>query len=205
MIEPQVVRAVARTRERANARTSVERQQALAGYLFIAPAMVIFFVFTLLPVACAAYLSFTNYDVFTRMDWIGLANYQDVFDDEFFRRALINTIEYTAGTIPLSMALGLALALLLNQKLRGLGVYRTIYYVPVVTSMVAVAMIWIQLFDPLYGVISNALESIGIKGINWLGDPNLAMPSIIAVSVWKVIGWNMLIYLAGLQGIPEYL
>jgi ABC-type sugar transport system permease subunit len=71
--------------------------------------------------------------------------------------------------------------------------------------MVAVAMIWIQLFDPLYGVISNALESVGIRGINWLGDPNLAMPSIIAVSVWKVIGWNMLIYLAGLQGIPDYL
>jgi ABC-type sugar transport system permease subunit len=103
------------------------------------------------------------------------------------------------------MAIGLGLALLLNQKLRGLGLYRTIYYVPVVTSMVAVAMIWLQLFDPLYGVVSNAVEVIGLKGIDWLGDPRLAMPSIIAVSVWKVIGWNMLIYLAGLQGIPDYL
>jgi multiple sugar transport system permease protein len=177
----------------------------MAGYLFIAPAMLIFFVFTLLPVAYALYLSFTNYDVFTRLDWIGAANYQDVFDDEFFWRALFNTTTYTAWTIPLSMGTGLGLALLLNQKLRGLGVYRTIYYVPVVTSMVAVAMIWIQLFDPLYGVISNALEGVGIKGIDWLGDPNLAMPSVIVVSVWKVIGWNMLIYLAGLQGIPEYL
>jgi multiple sugar transport system permease protein len=181
------------------------RQQAWAGYLFIAPAMVIFFVFTLLPVAIALYLSFTNYDVFTKMDWIGTANYQDVFDDEFFWRALWNTTTYTAWTIPLSMAIGLGLALLLNQKLRGLGAYRTIYYIPVVTSMVAVAMIWIQLFDPLYGVLSNGLEAVGIKGIDWLGDPNLAMPSIIAVSVWKVIGWNMLIYLAGLQGIPAYL
>jgi multiple sugar transport system permease protein len=181
------------------------RRQALAGYLFIAPAMVIFFVFTLLPVAIALYLSFTNYDVFTRLDWIGAANYQDVLDDEFFWRALVNTTTYTAWTIPLSMGIGLGLALLLNQKLRGLGLYRTIYYVPVVTSMVAVAMIWIQLFDPVYGVLSNALESIGITGIDWLGDPNLAMPSVIAVSVWKVIGWNMLIYLAGLQGIPEHL
>jgi ABC-type sugar transport system permease subunit len=103
------------------------------------------------------------------------------------------------------MGIGLGLALLLNQKLRGLGFYRTVYYIPVVTSMVAVAMIWIQLFDPLYGVISTSLEAIGLKGVDWLGDPNLAMPSIIAVSVWKVIGWNMLIYLAGLQGIPEYL
>src|SRR5437763_3534423 len=103
------------------------------------------------------------------------------------------------------MGIGLGLALPLNQKLRGLGAYRTIYYIPVVTSMVAVAMIWIQLFDPLYGVISNALERIVIKGIDWLGDPKLAMPSIIAVSVWKVIGWNMLIYLAGLQGIPGHL
>jgi multiple sugar transport system permease protein len=181
------------------------RRQAVAGYLMVAPAMAIFFVFTLLPVAIALFLSFTNYDVFTRMDWIGAANYQDVFDDEFFWRALWNTTTYAVWSIPLSMAIGLGLALLLNQKLRGLGLYRTVYYVPVVTSMVAVAMIWLQLFDPLYGVISNGLEAIGIKGIDWLGDPNLAMPSIIAVSVWKVVGWNMLIYLAGLQGIPEYL
>jgi multiple sugar transport system permease protein len=184
---------------------TVARSQAIAGYVFIAPAMLIFCVFTLLPVAIALYLSFTDYDVFTRLDWIGASNYQDVFDDEFFWRALVNTTTYTAWTIPFSMAIGLGLALLLNQKLRGLGVYRTIYYMPVVTSMVAVAMIWIQLFDPLYGVISNALESVGVGGIDWLGDPNLAMPSVIAVSVWKVIGWNMLIYLAGLQGIPEYL
>jgi multiple sugar transport system permease protein len=181
------------------------RRQAVAGYLFVAPAILIFFVFTLLPVACALYLSFTNYDVFTKMDWIGTLNYQDVFDDPLFWEALNNTTTYTAWSIPISMAIGLGLALLLNQKLGGLGVYRTVYYVPVVTSMVAVAMIWIQLFDPLYGVISNALEGIGLPSINWLGDPNLAMPSIIAVSVWKVIGWNMLIYLAGLQAIPDYL
>ncbi|MDQ3811606.1 MAG: sugar ABC transporter permease [Chloroflexota bacterium] len=177
----------------------------MAGYLFIAPAMVIFIVFTLLPVAVALYLSFTNYDVFTRREWIGAANYGEVFEDELFWRALWNTATYTVWTIPLSMSIGLGLALLLNQRLRGLGFYRTVYYVPVVTSMVAVAMIWIQLFDPLYGVISNALEVIGLRGIDWLGDPALAMPSIIAVSVWKVIGWNMLIYLAGLQGIPEHL
>jgi multiple sugar transport system permease protein len=184
---------------------SAERRQAIAGYLFISPAMVIFFVFTLLPVAYAFYLSFTNYDVFTRSDWIGALNYTDVLEDDVFKLALVNTGWYTLFSVPLSMALGLFFALLLNQKLRGLGVYRTVYYIPVVTSMVAVAMIWVQLFDPFYGVISNALEALGIKGIDWLGDPNLAMPSIIAVSVWKVIGWNMLIYLAGLQGIPEYL
>lgn len=167
--------------------------------------MLIFSVFVLLPLVIALYLSFTDYDVFTRMDWIGIANYQDVFDDEYFWRALWNTATYTVWSIPLAMALGLGLALLLNQKLRGLGIYRTVYYVPVVTSMVAVAMIWVQLFDPLYGVISNAMEAVGIKGVDWLGDPRLAMPSIIAVSVWQVLGWNMIIYLAGLQSIPEYL
>jgi multiple sugar transport system permease protein len=177
----------------------------MAGYLFVAPAMAIFFVFTLLPVAYTAYLSFTNYDVFTRADWIGLRNYQDVFEDELFWRALENTAVYTLFSIPISMAIGLSLAVLLNRKLRGLGFYRTAFYMPVVTSMVAISMIWIQLFDPLYGVVSNALEGIGIRGIDWLGDPNLAMPSVVAVSVWKTIGWNMLIYLAGLQGIPEYL
>src|SRR5437667_8443936 len=197
---------VAEPRRRGRGGYDAARREALAGYLFVAPAMVIFFVFTLLPVAIALYLSFTNYDVFTKMDWIGFDNYQfTLFEDELFRTALVNTVVYTVWSVPLSMAIGLGAALLLNQKLRGLGLYRTIYYVPVVTSMVAVAMIWLQLFDPLYGVISNALEAIGIKGIDWLGDPNLAMPSIIAVSVWKVIGWNMLIYLAGLQGIPDYL
>jgi multiple sugar transport system permease protein len=184
---------------------STERRQAAAGYLFVLPAMAVFLVFTLLPVAYALFLSFTNYDVFTRQDWVGTINYEDVFQDELFWRALVNTVTYTVWTIPLSMAIGLGLAVLLNQKLKGLGLYRTVYYIPVVTSMVAVAMIWIQLFDPLYGVISNAVESIGIKGIDWLGNPDLAMPSIIAVSVWKVVGWNMLIYLAGLQGIPEHL
>ena len=177
----------------------------MAAYAFVAPAMLIFVVFSLVPVICALCLSFTNYDVFTRLDWIGAQNYQDIADDELFWRALWNTIQYVVYSIPLSMGSGLGLALLLNRNISGLGLYRTVYYVPVVTSMVAVAMIWIQLFDPLYGVISNALEAVGIQGIDWLGDPNLAMPSVIAVSVWKVVGWNMLIYLAGLQGIPQHL
>jgi multiple sugar transport system permease protein len=184
---------------------SVERRQALAGYLFVLPALAILLVFTLVPVLAALYLSFTNYDVFTRMDWVGLQNYQDVVEDDLFWRALQNTVVYTAFSIPISMVMGLAVALLLNARLRGLGVYRTAFYVPVVTSMVAISMIWIQLFDPLYGVVSNGLEALGVRGVDWLGDPNLAMPSVIAVSVWKTIGWNMLIYLAGLQGIPEYL
>jgi len=187
----------------------IQRRQAIAGYLFVAPAMLIFLVFTLLPVLYALFLSFTNYDVFTRRDWIGTTNYELIVEDlvagGVYWEALRNTAVYTLGSIPLSMGIGLGLAILLNQKLRGLGFYRTVYYVPVVTSMVAVAMIWLQLFDPLYGVVSNAMEAIGLPAVDWLGDPNLAMPTIIAVSVWKVIGWNMLIYLAGLQGIPDYL
>lgn len=181
------------------------QRQAVAAYVFIAPAMAIFTLFTLLPVAIALYLSLTNYDVFTRLDWIGARNYTDALEDELFWRALANTVTYAVWSIPLSMALGLVVALLLNRKLRGLAIYRTLYYLPVVTSMVAVAMIWIQLFDPLYGVLSTGLETLGLRGIDWLGDPGLAMPSIIAVSVWKVIGWNMLIYLAGLQAIPDHL
>lgn len=184
---------------------SMARQRAVAGYLFVLPAMAIFFAFTLLPVVYALYLSFTNYDVFTRQDWVGLTNYQFVLEDELFWQALRNTLVYTAGSIPIGMVLGLGLALLLNTRIRGLGLYRTAYYVPVVTSMVAVSMIWLQLLDPLYGVLSTALEVIGLRGVDWLGDPNLAMASIVIVSVWKTLGWNMLIYLAGLQGIPEHL
>src|SRR5919202_6744173 len=161
---------------------SAERRQALAGYLFVLPALFILFVFTLMPVLYALYLSFTNYDVFTRMDWVGLRNYQDVFEDELFWRALQNTAVYTLFSIPISMMLGLGLALLLNRPLRGLGFYRTAFYVPVVSSMVAVSMIWLQLFDPLYGVVSNALEALGLAGIDWLGDPRWGVSSVVAVS-----------------------
>src|SRR5215471_7371447 len=113
-VEPAPLRA---TRRRGG--YDAARRQAITGYLFVAPAMVIFAAFTLLPVAIALYLSFTNYDVFTKMDWVGIANYQDVFDDEYFWRALVNTATYTAVSVPLSMAIGLGVASLLNQKLRG--------------------------------------------------------------------------------------
>jgi multiple sugar transport system permease protein len=188
-----------------NPKSTIERRQALAGYLFIAPGLLLFLVFVLGPVAYAFYLSFTDYDVFTRQNWVGLENYQLVLEDEIFWRAAGNTLYYAAVSIPVGMAVSLFLAVLLNQRIKGMTFFRTAYYLPVVSSMVAVSMIWVQLFDPSYGVVNYALGLIGLSGPDWLGDPDLAMPAIIAMSVWKGLGWNMLIYLAGLQGIPGYL
>ncbi len=181
------------------------RPQAITGYLFIGPAILLFLVFVLAPVGYALFLSFTDYDVFTRQNWVGLDNYRDILESEIFWRSLGNTAYYAIGTIPTSMALSLLLALVLNQKVRGLAFYRTAYYIPVVTSMVGVGMVWTFLFDHSYGLVNYLLSVFGLPPQDWLGNPALAMPSIIAMSVWKGLGWNMLIYLAGLQGIPDSL
>jgi multiple sugar transport system permease protein len=125
-----------------------------------------------------------------------------------FYSSLRNTLQYALGTIPLGLALALALALLLNAGLKGMGIYRTTYYLPVVTSMVAVAMVWMWIYDPSYGLLNYLLARLSSGRIApqaWLADPGQAMAAIVAMSVWKGLGYNTVIYLAGLQGIPEHL
>lgn len=182
------------------------RQAMLMGYAFIAPIVLYVFVTNVIPILSSFYLSFTDYDVLSPAKWVGLENYRTVlFHDAVFWTAMKNTIQYSLEVLPLNIVLSLGLALLVNQKLRGIRVFRTLYYLPVVTSMIAISMIWLWLYDKDAGLINLVLDLFGIEPIDWLGTPVLALHSLVLMRVWKGIGWNMVIYLAGLQGIPKYL
>ena len=189
----------------ASAAPRLDRDQARAGKLFVAPAMVLFVIFNALPVLGALALSFTDYDILTPPSWAGLGNYTRLFDDDTFITSLKNIIGYCLMFVPLMIVLSLLLALALNSRLPGMTIFRTIYFIPVVTSPVAAATVWAWMLNGHYGVINEALRLIGIDGPAWLGDPGTAMISIVLVTLWQGVGSNMLIYLAGLQGVPDYL
>jgi multiple sugar transport system permease protein len=181
------------------------RKRALSGYLFILPAYLLFVVFLLVPVVWAFYLSFTNYNILSHSDWVGLENYQRLIHDREFRNALWNTTYYALQVIPLNMAVSLGLALLVNRALKGITLFRTAFYVPVVTSIIAASMIWMWLYDSNNGLINYLLSFVGIEPQMWLNDPDLALHALVLMRVWKGVGWNMVIFLAGLQAIPKTL
>jgi multiple sugar transport system permease protein len=171
--------------------------------------MLLFIVFKAGPVIASLVLSFTSYDALSPPVWVGLANYRDILlgteaATRLFWRAVANTLYFTVGQVSLEALTGLGLAILVNSRaLRGRTIWRTAYYLPVVTSTVAVSMVWLWIYNPQVGLLNSMLRSLGLPTLTWLSDPKLAMPSIIAVAVWQGAGWSMLIYLAGLQSIPE--
>ena len=180
-----------------------------AAWTFVAPALVVLGVFLVLPVCAALLLSFTDFDIYAlasldNLRFVGLANYVDVLRTPLFWKALANTVWFVVLALPLSLALSLGAALLLNSPLaRFKGLHRTALFAPVVTTVVAVAIIWRYLFHTRYGLINYALGHLGIGPIDWLGDPHWAMPALVLFAVWKNFGYNMIILLAGLQAIPQ--
>jgi multiple sugar transport system permease protein len=192
-------------------KSSVRRGSGWIALLFLAPFLLLFVVFRVGPVLASLLLSFTDYDALSSPRWVGVANYRDIlFGTEaatrLFWKSVGNTLYYTVGQVGLEMITGLALALLVNARiLRAKAVWRTAYYVPVVTSAVAASMMWLWLYQPQAGLLNIILQSLGLPRLGWLSDPRLAMPSVIAMAVWQGAGWSMVIYLAGLQGIPESL
>jgi len=173
--------------------------------------MVLFIVFRIGPVLAALALSFTSYDVLSPPRWVGVANYVNIlFGTEaatrLFWRSIINTLYFTAGQVTFEMLSGLALAILVNSRLlRAKAAWRAFFYTPVVTSLVASSMIWLWLYNSEAGLLNTLLKGIGLTPLKWLGSTTLAMPSIILMAVWQGAVWSMVIYLAGLQGIPESL
>jgi len=180
-----------------------DRKEAVAGYLFLLPALGGILVFILGPVVAAIALSFTKWDLLTPAKFIGLSNYQELIQDPMFRKVMLNTLIFTGASAPLSLILSLGLALALNQKIKGIVVFRTIYFLPVVSSMVAVSLVWRWLYNPNYGLLNYFLNLLHLPSVNWLFSTTWAMPAIILMSVWKGLGYNMVIFLAGLQGIPQ--
>lgn len=182
-----------------------------AGFWFAGPALAIIGLFYLLPIAGALLLSFTDFDIYALAHWrnlrfVGLENYLQIFQTERFWTALKNTLYFVAIGGPLSVATSLGAALLLESKLTRFKVlWRTIFFAPVVTTLVASAVVWRYLYHTKYGLINHALGAIGVEPIDWMGDPNWAMPAIILLGVWKNFGYNMVIFMAGLASIPEEL
>ena len=181
----------------------------LAGWLFAGPALLVIALFFGVPVLAALALSVTDFDIYALADignlrFVGLRNYITLLQNPLFWKALGNTFYFVLVGVPLSIAASLGAALLLHSKLSRLRpFFRTALFAPVVTTVVAVAVIWRYLFHTQYGMVNWGLSSLGIAPVDWLGDPAWAMPTIILFAVWKNFGYNMIIFLAGLQAIPE--
>jgi multiple sugar transport system permease protein len=185
-----------------------ERSQRRAAWLFLAPALILLGVFFFLPVIAGMALSFTDFDLYAighaeNVRVTGLANYQTLIHTPLFWTALKNTLYFAFVGAPLSVLVALATALLVNSRLtRWPTFFRTAYFAPFVTTLVAVAIVWKYLYHPRFGLLDAALGAVGIAPVDWLGDPKWAMPAIILVAVWRSFGYNMLIFVAGLQRIP---
>jgi multiple sugar transport system permease protein len=193
------------SRRRAVRRRPVSRQalrENLEGWLFTAPFTLGFLAFTLGPFLASAVLAFTQWSIVDTAKFVGLANFREAFlEDPLVWQSLRVTTTYAFVGVPLQMVIGFVLSLFLNAKIRGVEVYRTIYYLPAVLSGVAVALMWKWMFSAEWGIINLLLSYLGIEGPAWLNDPAWALPSLITMSLWQV-GGGMVIYLAGLQGIP---
>ncbi len=192
---------------RLNSRTyNLRRQRDLSAYMFLAPYLLLFSLFLLLPAVVGIFTSFTDWSISGTPHWIGLANYQTIFKDPLFLQSFTNTFYFVLlAAIPL-IVVGLLLALLVNQNLRGRTLVRTIIFLPYVVSVSVVGIIWVWIFDRTFGLFNFYLTPLRINPpIGWLTDVNAAMPALAATTIWWTVNANMIIYLAGLQDIPEEL
>lgn len=182
-----------------------EKSEMFKGYLAISPWFLGFLVLNVFPIVATIYFSLTQWNIVGQPTFVGLHNYQRMFfEDPLFKKAILATLKYVAFSLPLKLIFGLALSLLLNQKLKGMNFFRTIFYIPAVISGVAVSLMWIWLLQPDYGLVNSFLALFGIQGPKWFWDPNWSVFSIALMSVWTV-GGSSIVYLAGLQNIPEQL
>jgi len=177
------------------------------SYLFIAPVAVLFFVFVFIPVIASLFLSFTKYNVLSSPQWVGLDNYRQIFfNDPRFWKALRNTSLYVLGVVPISIWISLLLAVAIDQKIRFKNLYKALFFMPVVTSVIAISVIWKWLFaGGKFGLINHWLMKFGINPIDWIMSPTWTLPAIMIMSIWAGLGYNMILILAGLQTIPKTL
>ncbi len=184
---------------------SIWKKYDMAAFLYILPAFTIIAMFHIFPIGFAFVMSFYKTGIRNYFrEFNGLENYHTVLTDEYFWSSIWNTVYYVIGTVPVSIFLSLFIAILLNQKIKGLEAYRVIYFIPVVTSVVAISIVWKYIYQA-DGIFNKCLGLIGITGTDWLGSTFWAMPAIILMSIWKGLGYNVVIFLAGLQNVPQSL
>lgn len=184
--------------------TNRKRAEFFWGWLFILPTMIGLIVLNIIPIFQTIYQSFFKTGAFGRGNiFVGLANYERLAADGAVWQALLNTLKYAVVEVPFSIAIALIIAVLLNAKMHGRSVYRAIYFLPMVVAPAAVSMVWKWLFNTEFGLLNHILESIGLRPVAWLSDPKIAIYSLAVVGIWSVIGYNMVLFLAGLQEIPR--
>lgn len=184
-------------------RGSLKLRNALIGWTFILPNFIGFAFFTLAPVLVLFYLGFTKWNAFGAAEFVGTSNFQRLWSDSTFHKALFNTAYYALFHIPLTLIVSLGLAMLLNRKMRGMAFFRTVAFFPYITSIVAIAVVWNMLFSPDAGVINQILSFLGVSNPpGWTQSTTWAMPAVIIVGTWRDMGYYMLLFLAGLQAIP---
>lgn len=183
------------------------RSNERVGYLFILPSFLHLLVFLVIPLVFSLYLSFTDWNKpsLANAPFIGLKNFEFMLGDTRFWQAMKNSAYYTALAVPLGLFISLMIALVMNMDLKGQTIFRTMFFMPVISSWVAVSVVWITLLDPNVGIVNYLLGLVGFGKVNWLGDPLWAMPAIVIIAIWKSAGFNMVIWLAGLKAIPKEL
>ncbi len=189
-------------------RLNLKQREALTGWLFVSPALIGFGIFTFGAILYSLYLSFTDYDMFGTPEWVGLENYIKAFtNDEYFYQYFGNTFYFAIALVPVVLVISLFLAILINKKVGKLTkAYRVALFLPSITSTVAVSMVWLWIFNPDMGILNNFLTAIGFHNPPmWLSDPEWSKPALIIMRVWQMSGYYMLLFLAGLQTIPETL
>ncbi len=180
------------------------RREELMFFLFIMPWLLGLILFDAGPILASFAISLTDWSILANPNWIGTGNYERMIDDAIFFKALRNSIYYGVGSVSLGLLTSFLLALLLNQPVRGIALFRTIFYLPALVSGIAVAILWTNILQPEYGLLNASLAKIGIEGPGWLKSPDWAMPGLILMSMWSV-GGSVIIFLAGLQGVPTHL
>ena len=172
--------------------------------ILLAPNIIIFAVFIVFPVIATVVISFFSWDLIGDIRWVGIRNYVNLFQDATFRKVSLNTLYFTVVSVPFSVVLAFSMAVLLDSKIKLIKLWRAIYFLPVISSMVVVAIVWNWLYNPEFGLINYVLKAVfGIKGPAWLADTSSAMPALIITNVWKNMGYNMMLFLAGLQSISH--
>ncbi|TYB96672.1 MAG: sugar ABC transporter permease [Kosmotoga sp.] len=184
---------------------SMQKRITTTAIIFIAPVLIYNIIFRIAPIFISLALSFTSYSGFKEPIFIGLSNYMKLFSDEEFWNAIFVTFKFSLEVLPLNMIISLFLAILVNYSFKFIGIFRAIYYLPVITPMVAASMIWLWLYDPNLGLFNYLLSFFGFSPVSFLRNPSIALESVAVMRIWRGVGWNMLIYLAGLQGIPKQL
>ena len=187
-------------------RLGLTNRGGFSAYAFVLPSIIFILIFVVFPIVGTLYYSFTKYDLMREPQWAGMKNYVDLFTAEpRFGAAVRNTLLFAFGTVPSGVITSLLLAVLINRQIRMIYFYRAMFYMPVVSSFVSVSLIWLWMYEPNFGLLNSIFESVGIPRSKWLRGPETALFAIILMSVWKNMGLNMVIYLAGLQGIPPHL